>query len=382
MTTAQKVGGNRDRETPKDDDGVRCSEAPGVRGVGHDGQDGRGKPIALVIVLVVLLGGGLVFLVVRLVSGSPAPALTPPLVPARGRAYLGAWVNPEQSANGATASVAQAVSLEHRLGWHFSILHDYVGFHASPPAVVKEVNAISRTGAVPLIDWAGNGASSYLDAIVSGEENATIRALATALKNNKKPVFLRWFWEMNLQLSPSAGPLYIEAWDKIRSLFHAVGATNVAMVWCPGIAAHRTVADLAAFYPGAAEVDWIAVDGYEGSKGGVSGFSGLFGSWYQVWRLQGKPIMIAETGARSYGLAVRGACMRRLLGSARDEQAQYLRGLGSDLKDSYPDIRAVVYFDAKGFDGPWCLDKGGLEELRKLGDEPLFSWADRFPSPT
>ena len=59
---------------------------------------------------------------------------------------------------------------------------------------------------------------------------------------------------------------YQLAFQRIWTIFHQVGATNVGFVWSVSTARHNTPLDPAAFYPGNRYVDWIAADGTTGLR--------------------------------------------------------------------------------------------------------------------
>jgi hypothetical protein len=295
-------------------------------------------------------------------SGSSAPA-----IPATG-AYLGAWVNPGSLTGGGTSctgtnteagcnEIEQLPQFNQSIGKSVSILHVYAGFKNALP--VTTLDAIKANGSIPLIDWG----CSDVGTIASGQDDATITAYAQALKTYGSPVFLRWFWEMNLndQANSNCGAYnngagYIAAWQHIWSIFHRVGTSNVAFVWCPSI----QNGSAAQYYPGDQYVDWISVDGYDRTGQGTSGFSSIFGSYYGQWVSHGKPIMIAETAAFA----------NPSTNSA--EQAAYLEGIANVLPGSFPDIKAVVYFDSVGPAGDWSLQGSGSTAFKALADSSYF----------
>jgi beta-mannanase len=207
---------------------------------------------------------------------------------------------------------------------------------------------------VPLIAW---GCASTA-AITSGQYDSVISNFAAGLKSFGHPVFLRWFWEMNLPTTKAVTCLgsggssgFIAAWRHVWGIFHRVGATNVAFVWCPSLSRQN---NLVGFFPGATYVDWIGVDGYDHSTTGT--FASLFGSWYSAFAGYGKPLMVAETGAMAA------------------QQAQYLQSILSEVPASFPDLKALVYFDAKGTLGVWVLAGAGVSAFHQLATSSYFSF--------
>ncbi len=96
-------------------------------------------------------------------------------------------------------------------------------------------------------------------------------------------------------------------------------------------------------YPGAAYVDWIAADGYNWSPKTPAGSSitawasyrDAFSAFYSWAQSQGKPLMVAETGAMEYpGMPTR--------------KSQWITDMGNAIRASYPKVKALVYFDQVG----------------------------------
>lgn len=314
------------------------------------------------------------------------PGLHPPGVPGAGRSvYRGAFVNPSGS-----GETDEALSDFERQVGPLAIVHDYSGFKTALPT--SQLHLIARLGAIPLLDWGGCGQHPFAGqdaAIVAGKEDTLIYNYAKGLVAFAKPVFLRYFWEMNLSgdqvcaaLSPSSPTitpeqLYQQAWIRIWKIFHGqlepqgeppVNATNVAFVWCPGTGADGTgdVGSFADWYPGSAYVDWIAADGYSHPPDGPA-FTNVFGAWYAWAKTQGKPLMIGETGAGS---------------TAADSgtvQQAYLEGAARAIVSGGPmdDIQAFVYFDSPGHNAKqptldWALVGPGLAAFQDLRYELYY----------
>ncbi len=286
-------------------------------------------------------------------AGTPHAAGNPPAVPAAG-AYLGAWVNPAGPAGvGPSGELAQLPAFEQAIASHPPIIGLYAGFQT--PAPMAALQAISAAGAIPLLAWS----CAPVGAVSSGAYDSTVRNYALSLKSLGHPIFLRWFWEMNLPtrsssscLGADGAPGFIQAWIHIWSIFHEVGATNVAFVWCPGVGG---TAPYTTFFPGTAYVDWIGADGYDRHHLGVEGFASVFAAWYDTYATSSKPLMVAETGATA------------------SDQSQYISGLAQTLPSSFPAVKAVVYFDANGPNGNWALTPAGLAAFKMMASDQYFS---------
>ena len=272
----------------------------------------------------------------------------PPKVPRTG-AYLGAWVNPVKS----EGEAAQVSAFAQATGSGPAVLSLFTSWNK--PAPISSLTSIVAQGAIPLVAW---GCASTA-AVNAGRDDALITKYAESLKSFAHPVFLRWFWEMNLPVRKDVtciggdGPSgFVSAWRHVWGIFHQVGATNVALVWCPGVGSDP--ARMADYFPGASYVDWIAADGYDRKSLGLAAFNDTFGAWYNAYAGYGKPLMIAETGAL-----------------AKDQSA-YLGGIGLSMSTQFPAIKALVYFDAAGPAGAWQLVGNGLDAYRALGQDAYF----------
>ncbi len=186
-------------------------------------------------------------------------------------------------------------------------------------------------------------------------DDAQIIAYGQALKAFGQPIFLRWFWEMNINtISRQAcnaygrGPAYVAAWQHVWTLITQAGASNVAFVWCPSAGG-----DASAYYPGDAYVDWICADSYDTAHTGGQAFHDSFNGFYKQWDAR-KPLMVGETGATA------------------SDQALYVQSLDSQLPSAYPDFKALIYFDAPGDFGNWAFNGNGIAAFRALAASPYF----------
>jgi hypothetical protein len=278
--------------------------------------------------------------------------LAPPTIPATG-AYIGAWVNPQglPLLNGASELAALA-RFNGYVGKPVSILHVFVSFTVPIPTDI--LSLVDQNGSIPMIDLE----CVSVDQINAGQWDSQLAAYAQTMIQFAKPVFFRWYWEMNLNSTdtkPCGGfnnaPGYVMAWQRIWNIFQQAGATNVAFVWCP-IAHGR--ADLQ-YYPGDSFVDWVAADSFDRTGGGAAAFQVSFDDFYNEWAAR-KPMMVGATGATLAG------------------QYQYIEGIKQLLPTTYPGIKAVMYFDAPGDYADWALGGNGITAFRDLVNTPYFSY--------
>jgi beta-mannanase len=162
------------------------------------------------------------------------------------------------------------------------------------------------------------------------------------LRGIRYPVLLDFGHEMNGNWYPWASGVnnntpaqYIAAFQHVHDRFVVAGAWNVFFVWNPdhwspsGISA-------AAFYPGDAYVDVMAIDGYNWNSNWQTPY-GVFHTIYdQLTALNStKPIIIAEVGSQANPPP----------GASPPSQAAWVAAFAQTLPQWFPRIRAVVWFN-------------------------------------
>jgi hypothetical protein len=285
-------------------------------------------------------------------SAPPSAALSTPPIPTSG-AYLGAWVNPlGLLSNGGANEIPQLPKFNSQIGKPLAVLHVYTLF--ADPFPTETLTAVEANGSIPLVDWSCANVSQ----INGGALDTTITTEAQSFKAFAKPVFFRWFWEMDANSyahrlcgAYGNGPAFIAAWQRIWNIFHRVGATNVAFVWCPS-----SHGDASPYYPGDAYVDWVAADAYDRANLGSLTLHHDFAHFYAQWAGRNKPIMVGETAARAL------------------DQVLYIQSIQAQLPVSYPKIKALMYFDAPGDFDNWSLQGNGLTAFKTLANTPYFSY--------
>ena len=315
-----------------------------------------------------VLAAALVLVMAGCSSGRPAGAVLPTgpasgqafrgndsLVPAHGT-YLGAYVQPASYTQQGQIAAVQA--FEGQLGHPITIVHVFNQW-GKPVPDAADVYFASH-GKLLLLTWGG---SPDTETIIAGRDDAMIRKTALALKALGHPVMLEFRHEMdrpNLQSTVHGPADFIRAWDHIRAIFTAVGASNVSWVWCPtglGFADGRAQP----FYPGDRAVDWVCADVYATSaKQPLSQAAAPFLAWAAH---HDKPVIIGEFGL--YGGDA--AAWPAWLAAAR-------------LPESDHQIKAMAYWDASGVDSTdhsfqmWLGNQpAALTAFARLLAEPLYS---------
>jgi hypothetical protein len=259
---------------------------------------------------------------------TPSPAPTPvgkpgwggPVPFKAGRAMLGAYLD----LSGLSFSQAQALR-RRQLGRGEKIIHLFYGFGDRLPTTLDLPGTT-----IPLISWRG---VSY-PAILGGHSDSIIKAAARNLAALKRPLFLRWAWEMNGNWYPWGGPNndndpqgYVDCWRYLHRIFSQQGADNVAWVWSinwnnrPPVASNR----FQSYYPGDSYVDWVGLSGY---NLGHESPQTLYDPLYDAYGSR-KPVFITEIAAADFGGVTKGDFIRKF----------------SAYVAARPAIGAVAWFD-------------------------------------
>lgn len=278
------------------------------------------------------------------------------LVPAHG-VYLGAYVQPATFTQ--QGQIAAVQTFENQLGHPIKIAHVFHQWGKPIPGAADVYFA--SHGKILLLTWSG---SPDTEAIIAGRDDAMIRKAALAIKALGRPVMLEFRHEMDrpdLQATVHGPADFITAWDHIRAIFTAVGASNVSWVWCPtglGFADGRAQP----FYPGDREVDWVCADVYATSvKQSLSQAAAPFLAWAAH---HDKPVIIGEFG---------------VYGGDPAAWPAWLAAAGR-LPEFDHQIKAMAYWDASGVDSTdhsfqmWLGNQpAALTAFARLLAEPLYS---------
>jgi glycosyl hydrolase family 26 len=289
------------------------------------------------------------------VATATGPFAAGPVVPPADAVWFGAWVKPKVwGQDGRRAAVA---GFERELGRRLDVVNTYRTFEEE--FWTRTDKEYVRRGSTVMLSWASGDTRS----ITSGQHDELIREQARRVKAAKRPVMMRFRWEMdrpNLRATMWSPEDFIAAWKYVRRIFTQVGATNASWVWCP-TAEGFDRGDAPLFYPGDAFVDWTCVDVYASSA--YQPLDALMAN-FLTWAAQRpKPIIVGEFG------------VSRAWGSTR--RAEWLRDAARVFKAN-PQIRAVAYFESDPDDNPQTLlfklsdDPLALAALRELVQDPYF----------
>jgi len=255
--------------------------------------------------------------------------------------------------------MAETSGVDGTLGRHSQIVHMYTqwgtswgSFDSNQPLFdrIHNYSSAGVTGATPLLTWEPWGpnfsltpAEFPLTSIAGGRYDDYIDSWAKGLRGLGYPVLLDFAHEMNGNWYPWAYGVndntphqYIAAYRHVHQRFIRAGATNVRFVWNPDNWSPSGIS-VAAFYPGHRYVDWMAIDAYNWDTSWDMPYTQLQTVYSQMTALNGrKPVMLAEVASQSLAPA----------GATPVDKAAWITALFQTLPMSFPQIRAVVWFNA------------------------------------
>jgi mannan endo-1,4-beta-mannosidase len=168
--------------------------------------------------------------------------------------------------------------------------------HFGAPFPLAGIKRALKARAVPLVQLDPSGIS--LAAIARGTYDRELRAYDAAIRSLNDPVLLSFGHEMNgVWYSWGCGHTrpqqFRAAWRHIHAL---VGAPQLTWVWTINDVWNGDPCPLRPWYPGAAYVDWVGIDGY--LRGSVDTFTSAFGRTLAILRrfARAKPTLLAESG--------------------------------------------------------------------------------------
>jgi PEP-CTERM putative exosortase interaction domain len=230
--------------------------------------------------------------------------------------------------------------------------------------------------------WSRSGASddSYtLSHIAAGQYDDYITKFAQDCRQWQDPIRLRFAHEM-ISVAGSASwypwqdkpTEYIAAWQHVRQIFRDQNATNVEFVWAPN-SYPADLETLRQYYPGAENVDWLGMDGYNPGEDGLPGypywqnFDDLFFNLYNVMVdhpevFGDKKIMLAEFASAeldAYGTRTK---------------AEWIFNAFQAIKERYSEIEAFYWFNTLK-EADWRIDSSAdsLFAFQTVMQDPYFT---------
>ena len=227
----------------------------------------------------------------RPVAALPPPPPRPPVIPpqhVRAGFHLGVFEP------GETASYQQVTSFAAAVGREPDIVLYYSGW--GEPFLTRFAETAYAHGAEPFVQiYPPPGGLAQLAA---GRDEGYLRAYAAEVRSFGHPVLLsfapepngpwyRWGW------TRTPAKAWVAAWRHVVTAFRAAGATNVTWLLTFNVAFPGS-GPVSAYWPGAAYVDWVGIDGYYVRPGDT--FQSRFMPTIRaVRKLTHKPLFIGET---------------------------------------------------------------------------------------
>lgn len=230
---------------------------------------------------------------------------------------VGVWVPDPYSGAAWTTALS---TFDTNAGKRPDVVHTFLGWTDTgtgfPSTWAETVRSRGQILAITWEPWdAANGtatqAAYQLADIIAGTYDSYVTSFAQQAATYARPVLLRFAHEMNGDWYPWSPGVngntlgqYAQAWQRVRNIFTAQGATNVRWVWCPNITFTGSgFTAMAGLYPGDAYVDYIGLDGYNFANPDWVEFSDIFTASITEIRATAptKPLIICETGCSETG---------------------------------------------------------------------------------
>jgi Glycosyl hydrolase family 26 len=151
-------------------------------------------------------------------------------------------------------------------------------------------------GAVTILQMDPTDASVW--AIAAGDDDDYLRSFADSVRDFGQPVIIGFGHEMNANwytwgYGHVPPRVFVAAWRHVVTLFRGQGADNVTWLWTIQ-ADEGGTGPIRSWWPGAAYVTWVGIDGYYYSPANT--FASVFGKTIaQVRSFTGKPVLLSET---------------------------------------------------------------------------------------
>jgi hypothetical protein len=246
----------------------------------------KSRPVMLVAVVVVV--AAVAYIIIRFAPSHPGPEVARASLPANSASYLGAYESGPPHKYQPVADFAEAIGRQPNLVGYYSGWRERFA--------TAFADTVNRHGAVTIVQWDPTNAS--ISKIAAGRSDRYLRSFADSVRDFGQAVVIGFGHEMNANwyswgyghVPPST---FVAAWRHIVTLFRNQGADNVTWLWTIN-ADLPTTGPIAAWWPGAAYVTWVGIDGYYYVPGDT--FAGVFGKTVvQVRAITNKPLLLSET---------------------------------------------------------------------------------------
>lgn len=238
--------------------------------------------------------------------------------------------------SGVPKSYALINEFAERIGQQPSLVLYYSAWYT--PFQVQFADTAYSHGSTLLVQIQPNNVS--LEKIAAGKYDRYLSTYAAAVRAFGHPVVLSFAHEMNGtwydwgagHVAPS---VFVAAWRHVVDVFRQAGADNVTWMWTVNslTVAHRS---LDPWWPGAAWVDWVGIDGYYVHS--TDTFQIVFGTTLaNIRQFTSKPVLLSEVGI-----------------GPQPSQVEQIQGLFQGIEADH--LLGIVWFDQSQDDGIYHQD--------------------------
>jgi len=249
--------------------------------------------------------------------GRPGAAPSPPAPPTAALPHVRAGFHLGVFEPGETASYQPVTSFATAVGREPDIVLYYSGW--GEPFLTQFAETAYAHGAEPLVQI--YPPPEGLAQLAAGRNEAYLRTFAAQIRSFGHPVLLsfapepngpwyRWGW------TRTPATTWVAAWRHVVTVFRAAGAANVTWLLTLNVAFPGS-GPVSAYWPGAAYVDWVGIDGYYVRPRDT--FQSRFMPTIRaVRKLTHKPLLIAEASVGPAAGQIHG--IRNLFAAIRRHQ--------------------------------------------------------------
>ena len=228
------------------------------------------------------------YVIIRLAPFPSGPAVAQASLPSSPASYLGVYEHGPPGTYQPVAGFTMAVGRQPNL----------VGYYSGwgEPFKASFAETVHGHGAVTILQM--DPTDALVSKIVAGSYDTYLRSFADGVRDFGRPVVIGFGHEMNATwYSWGYGHVpprvFVAAWRHIVTLFRGQGADNVTWLWTIQ-ADERGTGPIHWWWPGAAYVTWVGIDGYFYRSSDT--FGSVFGpTIYQARVLTHKPVLLSET---------------------------------------------------------------------------------------
>jgi mannan endo-1,4-beta-mannosidase len=236
----------------------------------------------------VIAAAAAVYAITLVVSSPQAPQAARASLPAGPATYLGVYEHGTPGSYHLVAGFAAAAGRQPNLVGY------YGGWDEQFATSFAETARDHGAATVVQID----PTDASIPGIAGGDYDLYLRSFADSVRDFGHPVVIGFGHEMNAawyswgyRHVPAA--VFVAAWRHIVAVFRGQGADNVTWLWTIN-ADLPTTGRIASWWPGAAYVTWVGIDGYYYRPSDT--FASVFAKTIdQVRSLTGKPVLLSET---------------------------------------------------------------------------------------